>query len=482
MRPNGLGDLQKGERYANMDYIVMAALAGFSLMLLTISYNIACHCAPLDDIKLQCALPVWHAGSHNEDCRDANSLSFKPALQERWGGRGAHLVGPQSRGAFYKRCWRGQRADILEGKIDNTTTSKTWAKVSEALQRKLFVAIAERDRQINAFAEVNKTIDSKVKTEWKGMIDAWLKDGSQPNPYTLNRKGREALAAAGMTPLHGRSATRFWRRIITERGVTVLVAADRENKIQEWRHALLVKVSKRYACVPGLVDMEAKLRVAQCDNSLVALRARLHAKRFLIGFRNENVAGQVQATKARTLIGQVGERAESYAEYRKGRRALVLLKGVEAYTHLRELKADDMRLDGDWVTATRPARKKLSMIGAGALDDAEAHLHDCNNRVEWARARSRKIRWSEEVMLLREEMRRVLRYLGWQETWAGARVYAMKEAAWHGKLAAFFRTKWDISAMTTAQQLVAVEDVELDRSSGSSFLGNRIHVLPSQME
>lgn len=64
-------------------------------------------------------------------------------------------------------------------------------------------------------------------------------------------------------------------------------------------------------CVPGLVDMEARLRVAQCDNSLVSLRARLHAKRFLIGFRNENVAGQVQATKARTLIGQVGERAEA---------------------------------------------------------------------------------------------------------------------------------------------------------------------------
>ncbi|KAJ7834491.1 hypothetical protein B0H13DRAFT_2426871 [Mycena leptocephala] len=563
MRPNGLGDLQKGERYANMDYIVMAALAGFSLMLLTISYDIACQWKvhlvertarlpaelrlPLDDIKLQCALPVWHAGSHNEDCRDANSLSFKPGVGKSDGEgveRTWSVLNPAAHST--KDAGRGQRADILEGKIDNHNYLKNVGQ-GEALQRKLVVAIAERDRQINAFAEVNKTVDSKVKTEWKGMIDAWLKDGSQPNPYTLNRKecptetevrldvrkDEEALAAAGMTPLHGRSATAFLvagiqiedaqRRIITERGVTVLVAADRENKIQEWRHALLVKVSKfrtlqniympgaagaiadaeaardqdeappkpehislfmpsdiaadgvnkaLRACVPGLVDMEAKLRVAQCDNSLVALRARLHAKRFLIGFRNENVAGQVQATKARTLIGQVGERAESGIHSLADAAARKKLSMIGAGRGAREPR-----------NAPGTSRRVMSWIwtARGALDDAEAHLHD-SIRVEWARARSRKIRWSEEVMLLREEMRRVLRYLGWQETWwrervdtrpdvtrgvrAGARAYAMKEAAWHGKLAGFFRTKWDISAMTTAQQLVAVEDVELDAFFG----------------
>jgi hypothetical protein len=75
-----------------MDWIVMAALAGFSLLLLTISYDIACQWKchfedrikklPEDmrlpeDVKVQCALPVWHAGSHNEPCQNENSLSFK---------------------------------------------------------------------------------------------------------------------------------------------------------------------------------------------------------------------------------------------------------------------------------------------------------------------------------------------------------------------------------------------------------------------
>jgi hypothetical protein len=357
------------------------------------------------------------------------------------------------------------------------------------------------------------------------------------------------------------------RRITTELAGTVLIAADRENKIEEWRHALLVKINKFRAlqriympgagpaisnaeaardpdappprpekiklwmpsdmatvgdneilrgCIPGLVDMEARLRVAQCDNSLASLRSRLHAKRWLIGFRNENVTGQVHATKARTLISQVGERAESYAQrYRKGRAVLVELKGEDEYPHLRELKPEHIVLDGDHGDSDAAARKKLAMIGAGrgvrvprnapgasrrvmswiwtapgALEKEEERLHDCKSfisillggglvtrsvavRVEWARARARKTRWSEEVMLLREEMRRVLRYLGWQAAWwrertelrtdwsaavaAGARAYALKQADWHDRLAGYFRLKWNTPALTTAREFAAVD-------------------------
>ncbi|KAJ7867502.1 hypothetical protein B0H14DRAFT_2346945 [Mycena olivaceomarginata] len=251
-------------------------------------------------------------------------------------------------------------------------------------------------------------------------------------------------------------------------------------------------------CIPGLVDMEVKLRVAQCNNSLASLRSRLHAKRWLIGFRNENVTGQVHATKARTLIGQVGERAESYAQrYRRGRAAVVQLKGEDVFPHLRELKPEHIVLDGDYGESDAAARKKLAMIGGGrgvraprnaagtskrvmswiwtalgALEKEEERLHD-SIRVEWARAHARKTRWSEEVMLLQEEMRRVVRYLSWQATWwrertelrmdwtpavgAGARAYALKQADWHDRLAGYLRLKWNTPALTTAQEIVAVD-------------------------
>ncbi|KAJ7657040.1 hypothetical protein B0H17DRAFT_1185830 [Mycena rosella] len=107
---------------------------------------------------------------------------------------------------------------------------------------------------------------------------------------------------------------------------------------------------------------------------------------------------------------------------------------------------------------------------------AEERLHE-SIRVEWARARARKVRWCEEVMLLREEMRRVLRYLNWQADWwrgrvdlrkefesgavaAGARAYALKQARWHDRLGGFFRIKWTASALSTAGSLVAWETVD----------------------
>ncbi|KAJ7916467.1 hypothetical protein B0H13DRAFT_2323251 [Mycena leptocephala] len=239
-------------------------------------------------------------------------------------------------------------------------------------------------------------VSRDVRVSWEDMIEAWVKDdtGTMTNLFMLARKDcpmeaevrldvrkdEDALNMAGKAPLHGRSATVFLtagiqiedsqRRIIAQLAGTILVAADRKNKIQEWRHALLAKLVKFHnlqaiympgaaaaiaeaeeardagasppklelvqlfmpsdlaalgltdalkVCVPGLVDMEAKLRVGQCDNSLVSLHSRLHAKCFLIGFRNENVTGQVQATKACTLIGQLGERVEGYAKsYHKG--------------------------------------------------------------------------------------------------------------------------------------------------------------------
>ncbi|KAJ7836106.1 hypothetical protein B0H14DRAFT_3705441 [Mycena olivaceomarginata] len=588
MRPNGLGDIQKGERYANMDWIVMAALSGFSLLLLTISYDIACQwkCRfkerieklPEDmrlpeDIKVQCALPVWHAGSHNEPCQNENSLSFKVGVGKSDGEGVERLWGRMNPAAYStKDAGTVQRADTLEGRIDDHNYLKNVGQ-GDMLQRKLVVAIAERDKQVKAFKQVNKTISKEVRDEWRGMIDGWLADPSKINPYTLKlkdcpteaevqlevRRDEEKLNAGGTAPLAGRSATAFLtagiqledtqRRILVELAGTVLVAADRENKIEEWRHALLAKISKfrtlqkiympgaaaameiaeadrdpdalaprpekiklwmpsemptageddvLRGCVPGLVDMEVKLRVAQCNNSLASLRSRLHAKRWLIGFRNENVTGQVHATKARTLIGQVGERVESYAQrYRRGHAAVVQLKGEDAFPYLRELKSEHVVLDGDYGESDAAARKKLAMIGGGrgaraprnapgtskrvmswiwtspgALEKEEERLHD-SIRVEWARAHARKTRWSEEVMLLREEMRRVLRYLDWQAAWwreraelrmdwapavaAGACAYALKQVDWHHRLAGYFRLKWDTPALTTAQEMVAVD-------------------------
>lgn len=79
-------------------------------------------------------------------------------------------------------------------------------------------------------------------------------------------------------------------------------------------------------------------------------------------------------------------------------------------------------------------------------------------RVEWCKARARVNRWSEEVELLLEEMRRVIEFLKWQAEWWGGQVssrslgsvvdqeglaaYARRQAALRLSLVTSFQHLW----------------------------------------
>ncbi|KAJ7826746.1 hypothetical protein B0H13DRAFT_1657348 [Mycena leptocephala] len=599
MRANGLGDLQKGERYANMDYILMSALAGFDLKELTISYDVACQWRKrlaermeklpegmrldIEHILFQCGLPVWHALSHEASCTNANSLSFMPGVGKTDGEGIERLWASLNASTFHtKTMGLGSRADTLEDKIDYLNFMKNLGS-SDALRRKLIVAVAERARQVAAFREVNKTISSEVRELWQSDIDVFLADRTKPNPYILTnkdgpseaqirvllKKDEEEAAAKGVAPLHGTSATAFLtaglqledsqRRIKAKIAGLTLVTADRESKIQEQRLALLAKLrnfrglqqiytpaaaraveaenarrnpdvspvkpenirlylpselsapDRLNGCMERLPEMEAQLREAQCTDALVALRAGLHAKRHVIYCRAGQVTGQHGAMRAATVISLLTDRINATAaKYNDARAALIKLKGEAYALHFKKLVKDDLTLDGDVKDDDNTARKKLGMIGAGkgartpqhiagssrtvmswiwashsALDESERELHECESmRVEWARAKARKNRWEEEVTLLREEMRRILRYLEWQAdfwderatttttreglaaaTRAGIRAYTLKQANVYRSLRTFFYGELNMSIGDTVDSVLAserVDDIGLD--------------------
>ncbi|KAJ7121221.1 hypothetical protein C8R46DRAFT_929163 [Mycena filopes] len=579
MRPNGLGDLQKGERYANMDYILMSALAGFDGKELTLSYDIACQWKKnlavrmarlpkhlqldLDAINIDTGLPVWHALAHEDLCATINSLNYIPGVG-RTDGEGVERLWAWLNGCSYatKEMGLGNRADTVEDKLDAHNFLKNIGQ-ADALRRKLIVAIAERARQVTAFKEINKSIPSEKHTEWQGMIDAFIADGSCASPYTYASKGgpteaelraplkqkEQEEAAGGRAPLHATSATAFLaaglqleetqRRIKAQLALPSLTA-DCQSKVHEFRIAFMAKLRKFRAlqivytpgavraleaeearreqdlpapnpesirlwllselsaverqgngCQRNVVEMEATLREAQCTNALVVIRNLLHCKQHLLTFRTENVGGQKKMTPSQTIVGQLGDRVDVDAsKYRAARAALTRLKGKEYAPELKELKAGDLMLEGEEARdpgeaarSDREAVKRLGRIGGGthaqplrsdssakkkagvswiwmapgALDASEAGLHE-SLRVEWSRAKARKNRWDEEVELLREEMRRVLRYLDWeQKRWAalklessaraditaelrqGLEAYASKQVAWHGEMATLFR-------------------------------------------
>jgi hypothetical protein len=206
----------------------------------------------------------------------------------------------------------------------------------------------------------------------------------------------------------------------------------------------------------------------------------------------------------------------SAQKYRKSRGALLALKGAEFAPHFRELKDDNIHLDGDYGDSDAAARKKLSMISSGhgaraprntpgtskcimswiwtvkeGSGDDWKDLHDCKcslfgdggridavlvaMRVEWTCVKVRKTRWQEEVLLLEEEMRRTLCYLEWQAAWweerkeprsgvryhvqAGLRAYALKQVSLHRWLAAHFKSQWEM--MTVVDTAAIMESADL---------------------
>ncbi|KAJ7026086.1 hypothetical protein C8F04DRAFT_966920 [Mycena alexandri] len=592
MRPNGLGDLQKGERYANMDFVLMSALQGFDLDELTISYDIACQWhknlagrierlpkplqLALDKIFVKCGLPVWHASAHNKACANEFSLSFLPGVGRSDGEGVERLWADLNPSAFHtKEMGLGNRADTLEDKIDAHNFLKNLGCV-DILRRKLVVALAERDVQVASFKEINKTILPEVREDWQLRIDNWLKDRSGSNPYVLSghdgpseadirlqlRKEEEADAGTGKSPLHGTSATAFLaaglqleaaqRRIKAELAGDTLTV-DREGKVNEHRLSFMSKLN-RYrnlqrvytpgairalqgeeaerdedtappkaedvslflpsalssaervsGCQAGLPDMEARLREAQCGDALATVRSLLHSKGHLIIFRNEHVTGQVGSTRSQTLIARVGGRVtQHHKKYSQARRALHVLKGNDYAPHLKKMRQSDLTLAGEEKESDSSARAKLARLGAGkhgrqsrnapsenktlswiwsapgALDKEEESLHE-SLRVEWSRAKARKTRWEEEVMLLREEMRRVVRYLRWQaEDWGkkgdvtvsmddisaptqlGKVAYAAKQAALYDELADFYKQQLSMSAEETIGSVVASEEDDIN--------------------
>ncbi|KAK6974636.1 CxC2 domain-containing protein [Favolaschia claudopus] len=588
LRPQGLGDLQKGERYINMDYILLASLMGVTMLYLAIAYDIACQwrvnfqrrCAKFppemqldfERTKVIYGLPVWHATAHERTCQVENSLTYQAGVG-RTDGEGTERVWSDFNGAAtaMKEMNSGAREDGFEDKVDRHNFEKN-VRQGTTLPRKLVIAIDERDRQVAAFEEVDRTLDTSLRGEWEEMIEAWKADRSKKNPYqwedTKGTSGEAAIrlalakeeleeAVSGQSAAHKSSASAFvvlglqleehQDRIRREVKGRPLLTTEHNERVTDMRRTFFVKL-KRFRrlqamympgameqlrgaeegrdselppplaedivlclpsglvspaagdCVDGLAEKEGRLREGQLHDGIKALRSKLHAKRHLINYREEHLVGQRGGTRAATLIERVTEHINSaVTKYRRARRALISLRGEEECSAYRELEDEHIRLDQEEEPDTA-ARARLGVVGSrtskkdrkgraaasasrrrmswiwtqgGGPDADDEELVDAV-RVEWSRAKARKDRWVEEVDLLREEMRRVLRFLEWRAMWweqkrsvthsvsadirAGLQAYAARQASLARRLAFRFKQIWNNSAAAAVR--LALEDDE----------------------
>ncbi|KAJ7494558.1 hypothetical protein B0H11DRAFT_1716969 [Mycena galericulata] len=281
-------------------------------------------------------------------------------------------------------------------------------------------------------------------------------------------------------------------------------------------------------CVPELTAQEERLREAQAGEALRDLRSGLRTRTFAHQFKRKHTSGQGMYTKSRELLDAIEDRIRgAAARYRAARTALFALRGPGPWTEvLRELQKEDIRgmnerlMNAEEKEENRKARVLAGLSGDGKDDEvddfgepvdltvlfnlemgegrrnlswiwysgsiggtdvnADGQLHE-DIRIEWTKARARADRWQEEVILLEEEMRRVLEFCAWKARWwdqrvapargegrapitpelaEGLRAYALAQAARERAWGQVWTAKWAaVRARATLVMRDQVQDV-----------------------
>ncbi|KAJ7120481.1 hypothetical protein C8R43DRAFT_1136866 [Mycena crocata] len=213
---------------------------------------------------------------------------------------------------------------------------------------------------------------------------------------------------------------------------------------------------REVGCMAGVDVIEGIARDAQCDSALVRLRNQLHIKSRLMTHKKSHARHQKANTRSRTTVARNESKISQHSgKYQAAWTAMCSLAGDASKVGWRKLRKEDIRMmqDPEELSRREVKRRKRAereratraqLIAEGehlealeADDDAEwvdedgdegeavrtklapswiwmvtgttgsdAELEEAL-RIEWAKAFARSRRWTEEVLLLEEEWRRV---------------------------------------------------------------------------
>ncbi|GBE89961.1 hypothetical protein SCP_1702870 [Sparassis crispa] len=189
--PCSVGDLQKGERYVNMDYIFFSALANSAPKNVVVSYDIACQWhrnlwkwyhiyedCPFkkDDQDFVFLIPKFHINAHQDSCQTSFSFHNTPHVGET---DDEGVERPWSDSNLYSLSTKEMGPGSRHNFLDDTFADYNWRKICG------MPALPERNEQVFTFAELNSAITPKDRGEWTTTIEAWEKNPSQTNPFVV---------------------------------------------------------------------------------------------------------------------------------------------------------------------------------------------------------------------------------------------------------------------------------------------------------
>ncbi|KAF7319241.1 CxC2 domain-containing protein [Mycena chlorophos] len=438
--PNAVGDLQKGERYSNIDYLFASALRHLHRLLrLMVSYDIVWSSLFADSFA------SWN--KYNLNYVPGGGQTDAEGIERAWAGAARMAASTRQMGP-------GARSDLL----DDYWSFWNWRKLiglPSLLRRRLDNAEIERDRQLEAFESFSQQ-QAEHTEEWRNMVLEHEEDGSKNDPYAPEVKGMaEAEARLKVREEEEREAKRsrvsrrhevgpvdfiefglsledLQRKIRTQAAVKKSQSTAEQINLGSLRkrfnveqerfrslqaaytpdalvqlHALDLPQDVLAEKVPlllpsalaavwrrsvsdddelepmqqQLLAIEGKLRRGQCETSLVNLRNFLHLKYHLVFFKKKHVRHQAMNTRSRAIIAK----NESHVLFHSG-------KYQTSWLALLQIENGDLEAVG-----FRRLRKK----DIRCLKDAEVFSRREEKRRE--RAMQRKERLQQEGDLVESD-------------------------------------------------------------------------------
>ncbi|KAG1803227.1 uncharacterized protein BJ212DRAFT_1487093 [Suillus subaureus] len=202
---NGVGDLQKGEKYMNMDYIVFLALSAFaSTPIVNFSYDVTCQWhkrlwqrvsalpVQLQPNRMHMAfnlfVPKFHIAAHIASCQITFSFNWTPGVSQTdrevpehgWADIN-HIA------ASMKEMGPGSHREVLDDHFGDWNWKKV-ATFGHVLLCKIKEAVKAKTEHCHALTELEESIKESdlgtiSLTNWMNEVLAWEPDHSKPNPF-----------------------------------------------------------------------------------------------------------------------------------------------------------------------------------------------------------------------------------------------------------------------------------------------------------
>ncbi|KAG1807133.1 uncharacterized protein BJ212DRAFT_1449387 [Suillus subaureus] len=462
--PSLVSNLQKGEKYVNMDYIFFSTLQHASTVdVLNISYDIACqwskhlwtqmlhypsrmHLQP-DDKVLTFVVPKFHLPAHILSCQTKYSLNLIKGMA-RTDGKAVEC-GWSNINPIATSTWEmgpGSRQDILDDHFGDLN----WCKVCNLgpfLLWKLKEAIPEREQHILDLQDFEEAIPPASLSEWRIMIVKWETDFTMQASVRLELSQLEGqqLTDGVDSSLHpevspsvliaaGIDLESLQQRLAIDMANIGTHATDNQlSLLQQQMNALhrcieqWVQIQTLYMpCSPDTPNMPEEavhciklwlpsavvnLGIA-CDVNLCQIKWKLRCAQAHDGLQ------ELPHTRSQAIIDTVQLKIDTWFALES------LAINLSKLTWQIEFpKLDDADI---WGMTKGQAGGEVEMEGQRLVlvswiwkqhhGAGEEELLEVMH-IEWCKARACANRWAEEVVLLQEEMRRVVAYFDWHAMW-----------------------------------------------------------------